>query len=52
MASQTHDAVRQAVQARYGTIAETRGAATCCESTLGTTLDEKARQVGYSPEET
>lgn len=44
--------MRQAVQARYGTIAETRGAMTCCESALVTTLDEKAHQVGYSTEDT
>ena len=52
MASQTHDEVRQAVQARYGTIAETRGATSCCDSSLVATLTEKAHQVGYSPEET
>ena len=52
MASQTHDAVRQAIQARYGTIAETRGARTCCDSAFVTTLDEKAHQVGYSPQDT
>src|SRR6266446_1873133 len=52
MAPQTHDQVRQAVQARYGTIAETRGATTCCESARVTTLDEKAHRVGYSPEDT
>ena len=50
--AQTHDEVRQAVQARYGTIAETRGATTCCDNALVTTLDEKAHRVGYSPEET
>jgi arsenite methyltransferase len=52
MASQTHDEVRQAVQARYGTIAETRGARTCCDSALVATLDGKAHQVGYSCEDT
>jgi arsenite methyltransferase len=52
MASQAHDVVRQAVQARYSTIAETRGATTCCDSALVATLDEKAHQVGYSPEDT
>ena len=52
MAPQTHDEVRQAVQVRYGTIAETRGARTCCDSALVATLDEKAHQVGYAPEET
>ena len=52
MASQAHDAVRQAVQERYSTIAETRGATTCCDGSLVATLDEKAHQVGYSTEET
>ena len=52
MASRTHDEVRQAVQDRYSTIAETRGERTCCESALVTTLDEKAHQVGYSTEDT
>jgi hypothetical protein len=52
MAPQTHDAVRQAVQARYGTIAETRGATSCCENALVVTLDEKAHKVGYSLDET
>src|SRR4029434_8822892 len=52
MAPQTHDEVRQAVQARYGTIAETRGARTCCDSALVATLDEKAHQVSYAPGET
>jgi SAM-dependent methyltransferase len=52
MAPQTHDEVRQAVQERYSTIAETRGERSCCESSLVATLDEKAHQVGYSTEET
>ena len=52
MASQAHDAVRQAVQERYSTIAETRGATTCCDGSPVVTLDEKAHQVGYSTEET
>src|SRR4029434_9929221 len=52
MASQTHDEVRQAVQARYGTIAETRGARTWCDSALVATLHEKGDQGGYAPEET
>ena len=52
MALQTHDEVRQAVQDRYSTIAETRSARTCCETALVTTLNEKAHQVGYSTEDT
>jgi hypothetical protein len=48
MAPQTHDEVRQAVQERYGTIAESRGTRSCCDSSLVATLDEKAHQVGYS----
>ena len=52
MAPQTHDEVRQAVQERYSTIAETRGATSCCDSSLVATLDEKAHRVGYSPEDT
>jgi arsenite methyltransferase len=50
MTSQTHDEVRQAVQARYSSIAETRGS--CCESAPLATLTEKAHQVGYSAAET
>jgi SAM-dependent methyltransferase len=59
MSTLTHDAVRQAVQARYGSIAETRGASGCCEgtnvccdSTPLSTSDARAHQVGYSPAET
>jgi arsenite methyltransferase len=52
LAAQTHDEVRQAVQERYGAIAETRGATSCCESSLVATRDEKAHKVGYSTEET
>lgn len=57
MATLTHDEVRQAVQQRYATIAETRGAEGCCDSTgccgpTSATLNEKAHQVGYSAEET
>lgn len=52
MALQTHDEVRQAVQERYSTIAETRGATTCCDSALVATLDEKAQQMGYSSDDT
>ena len=52
MAPQKHDEVRQAVQERYSTIAETRGATSCCDSSLVATLDEKAHQVGYAPEDT
>lgn len=48
----TNDTVRQAVQARYGQIAETRGATSCCSDATLLTLTEKAHQVGYSAEET
>ena len=51
MTTLTHDEVRQAVQARYGTIAETRGVEGCCGPSVAT-LDEKALQIGYAPEET
>jgi SAM-dependent methyltransferase len=51
MATLTHDEVRQAVQARYGTIAETRGVTGCCGPSV-VTLDEKALQIGYSVEDT
>ncbi len=52
MATLTNDEVRQAVQARYGTIAETRGASSCCSDAALLTLTEKAQKVGYSAEET
>lgn len=52
MATLTHDAVRQAVQERYGTIAKTRGSAGCCGGSTFVTLNEKAHQVGYSAQET
>src|SRR5919199_5019640 len=52
MAPQKHDEVRQAVQERYSTIAETRGATSCCDSSPVATLDEKAHQMGYAPEDT
>jgi len=52
MTPQTHDEVRQAVQERYGAIAEARGASTCCDSSLVATLDGKAHRMGYSPEDT
>lgn len=52
MTPRTHDEVRQAVQERYGTIAETRGVSTCCASPAGATLNEKAHQMGYSSEDT
>lgn len=52
MTTLTHDAVRQAVQERYGTIAETRGSTACCGDTSLSTLNEKAHQVGYSAEDT
>jgi arsenite methyltransferase len=54
----THDDIRAAVRARYGTIAETRGAAapptevSCCNGTTTTTLDRKAHAYGYSAEDT
>lgn len=51
MATLTHDEVRQAVQARYGTIAETRAPAGCCGPSVAT-LDEKALQIGYSADDT
>ena len=52
MAILTHDTVRQAVQERYGTIAETRGSTACCGDTALLTLNEKAHKVGYSAEDT
>lgn len=52
MTTVTHDAVRQAVQERYGSIAETRGSTSCCGEMSLSTLDEKAHQVGYSAEDT
>ena len=59
MQTLTHDEVRQAVQEHYGTIAETRGAVSCCGDsstscgdTSATTLNEKAHRMGYYPEET
>lgn len=51
MATLTNDDVRQAVQTRYGTIAETRGAASCCSDAARLSLTEKAQQIGYSTEE-
>lgn len=51
MATLSHDTVRQAVQERYGSIAETRGATSCCGPNL-VTLDAKALQLGYSAEDT
>lgn len=51
MATLTDDAVRQAVQERYGTIAETRGTTGCCGPSV-VTLDAKAVQVGYAPADT
>lgn len=56
--AQTHETVRQAVRQRYGTIAETRGAVSCCDGTTScgdtsvATLDAKAHAMGYSAEET
>jgi arsenite methyltransferase len=59
MQTVNHDAVRQAVRTRYGSIAETRGSAagcceptSCCETSMPSTLDEKAYAMGYSAEET
>jgi SAM-dependent methyltransferase len=47
-----HDDVRQAVRERYTTIAETRGATSCCGGTATATLDEKAHVMGYSAADT
>jgi len=52
MATLNHDAVRQAVQERYGTIAETRSPGSGCCGPSTATLNEKAQRVGYSAEET
>ena len=52
MAALSNDEVRQAVQARYGNIAQTRGGASCCSDAAVLTLSEKAHKVGYSAAET
>ena len=59
MQTVNHDAVRQAVRTRYGSIAETRSSeagccepTSCCETSMPSTLDEKAYAMGYSAEET
>jgi arsenite methyltransferase len=59
MQTLTHDEVRLAVQEHYGTIAETRGAVSCCGDSStscgdssATTLNAKAHRMGYSTEET
>lgn len=51
MSTLQHDDARQAVRERYGTIAETRGAESCCGPATSN-LDEKAHNYGYSSEET
>jgi ubiquinone/menaquinone biosynthesis C-methylase UbiE len=59
MQTRTHDDVRQAVRARYGSIAETRSSeaacatpTSCCETSMPSTLETKAYALGYSAEET
>ncbi|MGE3538709.1 MAG: arsenite methyltransferase [Candidatus Tectimicrobiota bacterium] len=52
MATLSNDAVRQAVQARYSHIAETRGATSCCSPTALLDLTDKAHKIGYSAAET
>lgn len=52
MTALTNDAVRQAVQTRYGTIAETRGATSCCSESALLSLTAKAHTVGYTADET
>jgi SAM-dependent methyltransferase len=52
METMQHDEVRQAVRERYGNIAETRGATSCCGGASSVTLDDKAHVMGYSAADT